>query len=115
MPEELEVANAIIESASLGFGDREFLDCSISLNYGGSGQTFGGYILYIPRGFGNHRLESPAGHFIYRVLKIAGVEEWKNLVGRTIRARYTHNKVYAIGHIINDDWFEPSVDFAALK
>lgn len=111
----IETKNAIIESASLSTGDRGFLDCWLTLDYGGSGQGFGGYVLYLPKSYSHHELKSVAGHFIFRVLEIAGVESWDKLKGRTIRVKCEHSKVHAIGHIIRDDWFNPSEDFAALK
>lgn len=55
------------------------------------------------------------GHFIFRCMKIAEVDEWSNLVGKTIRVKYTHSKVVAIGHIVKNDWFNPSEDFATVK
>jgi hypothetical protein len=111
----IETKNAIIESASLSTGDRGFLDCWLALDYGGSGQGFGGYVLYLPKSYSHHELKSVAGHFIFRVLEIAGVESWDKLKGRTIRVKCEHSKVHAIGHIVRDDWFNPSEDFAALK
>lgn len=111
----IETKNAIIESASLSFGDRGFLDCSLMLDYGGSGQGFGGYVLYLPKSWAHHELKSVAGHFIFRVLEVAGVESWDKLKGRTIRVKAEHCKVHAIGHIVRDDWFNPSEDFASLK
>lgn len=111
----IETKNAIIESASLSFGDRGFLDCSLMLDYGDSGQGFGGYVLYLPKSWAHHELKSVAGHFIFRVLEVAGVESWDKLKGRTIRVKAEHCKVHAIGHIVRDDWFNPSEDFASLK
>ena len=111
----IETKNAIIESASLSTGERGFLDCWLTLDYGGSGQGFGGYVLYLPKSYSHHELKSVAGHFIFRVLEIAGVESWDKLKGRTIRVKCEHSKVHAIGHIVRDDWFNPSEDFAALK
>lgn len=111
----IETKNAIIESASLSTGDRGFLDCWLTLDYGGSGQGFGGYVLYLPKSYSHHELKSVAGHFIFRVMEIAGVTEWDKLKGRTIRVKCEHSKVHAIGHIVSDDWFNPSEDFAALK
>lgn len=111
----IETKNAIIESASLFTGDRGFLDCWLTLDYGGSGQGFGGYVLYLPKSYSHHELKSVAGHFIFRVLEIAGVKSWDKLKGRTIRVKCEHSKVHAIGHIVRDDWFNPSEDFATLK
>lgn len=111
----IEIKNAVIESASLSFGERGFLDCWLTLDYGGGGQGFGGYTLYLPKSWRHHKLESPAGHFIFRVMEIAGVDNWDALKGRTIRVKAEHRKVHAIGHIVKNDWFCPEQDFAVLK
>lgn len=105
-----EIKNAVIKSASLGFGDRGFLDAWLDLDYGGMCQGFGGYTLYLPKSWTHHSLNSPAGHFIFRVMEIAGVERWDKLAGKTIRVKATHGGVEAIGHIVKDDWFCPATD-----
>ena len=112
---DIEIKNAVIEGARLSYVDRGFLDCWLTVNYGGSGQGFGGYTLYLPKSWKHHSLESPAGHFIFRCMEVAGVEDWDKMVGRTIRVRCHHTGIEAIGHIVKDDWFCPSDDFAALK
>lgn len=109
------IKNAIIEAATLDIGERGFLDCWLTLDYGGSGQGFGGYVLYLPKSFDHHDLLSAAGHFIYRVMEIAGVEKWNQLPGKTIRVLSSHSGIYAIGHIVKEDWFNPSKDFAHLN
>ncbi len=110
----IELKNAVIESAEINTGDRGFLDCWLTLDYGGSGQGFGGWTLYLPKHWTHHKIESPAGHFIFRVMEVAGVEKWSQLKGKTIRVKADHGRVHAIGHIIKDDWFDPSQDFAHL-
>lgn len=84
----------------------------IDLDYGGSGQGFGGYALYLPKSFSHHKLESVAGHFLFRVMEVAGAERWDQLAGKTVRVRADHSGVEAIGHIVKDDWFCPKADFA---
>lgn len=111
----MEVRNAIIESADITDSDRGLLDCWLHLDYGGSGQGFGGWALYLPKSYAHHELKSVAGHFIWRCMEIAGVSNWSQMKGRTIRVKCEHNKISAIGHIVKDDWFDPSADFAKVK
>jgi hypothetical protein len=114
---EIEIKNAVIESAILTKGDRGFLDCWLMLDYGGTGQGFGGYALYLPKSFDHHKLESVAGHHIFRIMEIAGVDTWDKLKGKTIRVKTEgySGPVKAIGHIVKDDWFNPAEDYAVLN
>ncbi len=107
---EIETKNATITAAY--FDTERGLSAWLTLDYGGSGQGFGGYLLYAPKGWKAHESKGNyAGHFIYRCLEVAGVSDWAKLVGKNVRVRCEHSKVHAIGHIINDDWFNPSEDF----
>lgn len=111
----MDIKNAIITHATITSDDHGCLSSWITLDYDGSGQGFGGYALYLPKSFTHHRLESVAGHFIYRVMEIAGVTEWGKLLGKTIRVKADYSKVRAIGHIVKDGWFDPAQDFAEVK
>lgn len=115
----IEVKNAIITAVRI---DAErCLSAWLDLDYGGSGQGFGGFVLYMPpysglepekaelRFLGNY-----AGVFIHRCIEIGGVERWEQLPGKTIRVRCEHVKVHAIGHIVKDDWFDPSAEFERI-
>lgn len=107
----LEVRNAIIESVSIDDADRGMLTAWLHLDYGGSGQGFGGHALYLPKNFSHHKLLSHAGHFIWRCMEIGDVSRWADLKGKTIRVKADRVLVRAIGHIVKDDWFDPSEDF----
>lgn len=112
--ESYEIKNAIITSAR--FDTERGLSAWITLDYGGSGQGFGGYLLYAPEGWAAHKHAGNfAGHFIWRVLEIADVEDWSKLVGRTVRAKTNHTKVEAIGHIVKENWFYPALEFQKLS
>ncbi len=114
----LEEKNAIITDASITNDDHGLLSAWLTLDYGGEeGQGFGGYALYLPKCFTHHKDSNKnyAGHFIWRVMEIAGVTEWSHLKGKTIRVRAEDNKVHAIGHIVKDNWFDPSKDFKEME
>lgn len=112
----IETRNAIIESATISNDDHGLLSAWLHLNYGGSGQGFGGYALYLPNYFSHsNNQKNYAGHFIWRCMEIAGVSEWQHLNGKSVRVKCEHSKVHAIGHIIKDDWFNPSEDFKKME
>lgn len=114
----LEIRNAIIESATITNDDHGLLSAWVHLDYGGSGQGFGGYALYLPPSFTHHADANGAnyaGHFLWRVMAVAGVCRWEDLKGKTVRARCEHSKVHALGHIVKDDWFDPAADFEQLR
>lgn len=109
----MEIYNAIIESASLSDGDKGLLTAWLYLKFDHSGQGFGGYTLYLPKSYDHHKLLSPAGHFIFRCMQIAEVSNWEDLKGKAIRVKKKDyfGSIEAIGHIIKEDWFNPSEDF----
>ena len=110
-----ETKNAVIEKATITNDDHGVLSAWLFLDYGGSGQGFGGYALYLPKDF-THSKHQPnfAGHFIWRVMEIAGVSKWEQLAGRTIRVLADFGGIQAIGHIVKDDWFYPKPDFEKM-
>jgi len=111
----IETKNAVIKSASLSTGDHGVLQGCLHLDYGVMCQAFGGLVLYVPESFSHYKMMSPAGHWIWRVMEIAGVTKWDDLPGKTIRVKAEHNGVCAIGHIVKDDWFNPAEDFATTE
>ena len=101
---EIEIKNAVIKQAVITADDHGLLSVWLHLD-------FGGYTLYLPKSFSHHKLNSPAGHFIWRCMEVAGVTKWDQLTGKTIRVRGSYTGIEAIGHIIFDDWFCPREDF----
>lgn len=115
MNEQFEIKNAVIESAR--FDTERGLSAWLYLFYGkGGGQGFGGHLLYAPKGWRAHNtLGDFTGHWIYRVFQIAEVDDWSKLKGRTIRVKSNDGCIKAIGHIVNDDWFDPAKEFEELR
>jgi hypothetical protein len=109
------IENAIIKSVSLSDEDRGLLSGWVYLEYNSGGQGFGGYALYLPKSYAHHNVLSHAGHWIWRVMQVAGVGNWNDVPGKTVRVRHTWDTVEAIGHITKDDWFDPKKEFSAGK
>lgn len=106
----IKITNAIIS----GFDIRIECGCLtawMTLRYKDNRvQGFGGWCLQNSTG-----LEGPAGYYIMKILQVCNVEDIKDLVGKAIRVKYVdkdafNRKVYAIGNIIDDDWFDPKKD-----
>ena len=110
MKEKIEVKNAKITGARLLIEDHGILTIFLDLDYGGSGQSFGGYALHISskKNYGR----DVGGFFIWRILETVGVWDWNDLTGKTIRVKAAYDKVHAIGNIIEDRWFDPQKEFA---
>lgn len=105
-----EIKNARIKSTMLGMEDPGIFTFSIDLDYGSSGQGFGGYSLDTP-------LKDKDDKFIRRIgtalgmtcimdlLECLEVSRWEALSGVYVRADASYEKVYRIGHLLKDKWF----------
>lgn len=110
----IEIKNAVIESTMLGDEDHGIFSCYLNLNYGGSGQSFGGYALDRHNGERNaksRRIGTGYGcEFIKRILETLEVASWEKLPKTNIRVKAEGHKVHAIGHFLKDQWFSPETD-----
>src|SRR3990167_4011325 len=88
------IKNATIKSTFLGTEDHGIPIFFINLDYGGGGQAYGGYDL---RYYGIE--------IILEILKTLEANSWENLPN-IIRVDSDCDKVYRIGHIIKDQWFD---------
>ena len=107
---ESKIKNAVIRSTSLEIEDHNILTCWLYLDYGGSGQGFGGYGLGLS-GNNKHRDDQKESVFCARflrgILDVAGVRRWDALDGKTIRVEADMGHIYRIGHIVEDIWLDP--------
>lgn len=83
---DIEKRVAKIKSTMLGFEDHGIFTYMLQLDYGGSSQGAGGYVL--------------GGDYTDRLLKgilsACGVSSWEKLPGRTVYAYADFGKVYAL-------------------
>ena len=105
-----ETKNAVIIDAWIGIEGHGFMTASIRIVYGVAVQSFGGWAL-------GDEIGKPciAGHFVRRCLEVVGVERFDKLIGKNVRARADWGKVHAIGNILRDTWFDPSVEYKYVK
>jgi hypothetical protein len=117
------IRNAIIEAATLYIERGFILTSFVHLDYGGSGQGYGGYTLGGLPGSaaGAHGdCGNIAAEWITGIMRAADVEDWKSLPGKSVRVRLSEaglgGQIEAIGHIIRDDrWFDAKEAFARIS
>ena len=97
MTAQNSIKNAIIDSTAIT-RQRGIPTCQLHIRYEGSGQSFGGYDL---------RFEKYGIPFLMRILETVGVSKWEDLPGQMIRIDGNSGKIVAIGHIMDEKWFNP--------
>jgi hypothetical protein len=105
------IQNGRIVKTMLGHEDHGFFTCSLELEFGGAGQSFGGYGLDDrPATIGGKRRATAAGlAFIIEIIDTLEVESWERLPGAYCRVRRHQPRglIVAIGHLLKDQWFDP--------
>lgn len=105
----MEFRNAKITGTTLGYEEHGIFTCFLYLDYGEMSQGFGGYVLESTQSENEKTLEADYGiKFITSILKTVGVDSWEKLVGEHIRVQLDQNKIYRIGNILEEKWFNPS-------
>ena len=105
----IETKNARIVDTYLGIEDHGILTWRLDFDYGGAGQSFGGYTgdQPSPSTRGLKRVgRAEFGTSIRALLDALGVSSWEQLKGQVVRVVASNMKVHKVGHIINDNWFD---------
>lgn len=113
-----KIENAVVKRTQLGIEDHGILSAWVHVGGFGWGQGFGGFALDRYDETRKKRVgAAPAGIFVRRVLETLGVEEWERLTGTPCRVRrdVALGPINAIGHFTDDKWFEPALEFEALR
>lgn len=109
-PPVFELQNALIKATMLGIEDHGILSFMIHLDFGGTGQGYGGWCLDdLDPTDKHHRIQTPmTGELVQGVITVIGVTKWEDLPGkhcRIKRAAGYHGTILAIGHFMKDQWF----------
>ena len=93
------IYNAKITRTDLGFHDGwgSIRTASLTLDYGGHGQSFGGWAL------GGKATDA----FVYGVLHALECPSWEKLTGTYCRVVIANGLAVSIGHVLKDKWFDP--------
>ena len=98
-----QIKNAKITSVKLGNTDHDIMTLQLFLDYGGSGQAFGGYALDEWDESKGCRVGTSYGlQFIKEVLAAVGQYDLFKLPGKYIRVDANDTKVFAVCNILKD-------------
>lgn len=104
-----ELRNAVVKSAALKFERDMFLTVRLDLRYRGLCQSFGGHCLLKYSEESGERVGTTYGmEYLRRLMLTFNARRFRDLEGLNIRADTAHNRVYGVGHIIENQWFYPS-------
>lgn len=104
-----KLQNAEITNVSLNFRDHGVLSFDLTLNGGGWGVVYGGYVLghgYL--GAKEFKGSASGMEAIMRIMDVVGVEDFVDLKGKHVRVatKGWGSSVKIIGHFIEDQWFD---------
>lgn len=102
------IENAIIKNIDIGIEDHNCLVCNLEIEGRGWSAMFGGaYNLCSSDKFGG---ADCTGLFIRRLIKVflGGFGSLKELRGKPCRVKVQDRVVVAIGHFLEEEWFNPS-------
>lgn len=116
------IENGRISSADIMFSRGFILDCWVHIEFDGSGQGFGGYVLGgspfdTSANCARHEDQrNLAADFIGGVMAVADVEQFSALKGKVIRVERDkpYGAIVAIGHPFKDRWYRPKERMAFL-
>lgn len=101
------IRNAIIVESFLGYDpDHGILTSSVTVEFDGGRQNFGGYNL----GYYKDKIKVPCsalGPWIIWILDITGSKTWEGVIGKPIRIDGDDREIKRIGHYLQDRWFNP--------
>ncbi len=103
-----EIINGKIDNTVLGYEDHGIFTFSIGIDMGGLYQGFGGY----PLDCKQHKPDdirpgtSYGMEVIIRIVRAVGVDSWEKLKGSYCRVCRKDGMLVAIGHIVEDKWFD---------
>lgn len=117
----VHVTNAIVKDAWVSLDNGWCLSVWLHLDYDGTCQGFGGYVLGgdATSSAGKRHATGPnyAAEFLVRSMQVCGVDRLDLCKGKAIRVRKTseYGDIIAIGHITKDIWFAPKATFESWK
>lgn len=97
MSEKFTSENARVKSARLYLCDHGVWTSTIHLEAEGCSQGYGGYRMH----------EGPwMALWVRGICETLGVDDWAKVAGSYVRVRRDGPKILAIGHIVEDRWFD---------
>lgn len=105
---ETEIKNAEITGTHLGTLSHGIFQFYIDLKYNDScSQSYGGYALDAPNKTKGYRVGTEYGlEAIMQLLRVVGVDEWEDLIGKPVRVKASSYKITQIGNYLKDDWLD---------